>query len=81
MVSGEPHLTQHRQDQGAGGGFQETEQRTYTHHHRQDTCGAGKQLWLTEGQLFPSDYQANEQSELIHPTAYSHSHNMPCSAL
>ncbi len=35
-------LTQHRQDQGAGGGFQETEQRTHTHHHRQDTCGAGK---------------------------------------
>ncbi len=28
MVSGEPPLTQHRQDQGAGGGFQETEQRT-----------------------------------------------------
>ncbi len=27
-----------------GGGFQETEQRTHTHHHRQDTCGAGKQL-------------------------------------
>ncbi len=24
--------------------FQETEQRTHTHHHRQDTCGAGKQL-------------------------------------
>ncbi len=41
MVSGEPPLTQHRQDQGAGGGFQETEQRTNTHHHRQDTCGAG----------------------------------------
>ncbi len=40
MVSGEPPLTQHRQDQGAGGGFQETEQRTHTHHHRQDTCGA-----------------------------------------
>ncbi len=37
MVSGEPPLTQHRQDQGAGGGFQETEQRTHTHHHRQDT--------------------------------------------
>ncbi len=33
-----------RQDQGAGGGFQETEQRTHTHHHRQDTCGVGKQL-------------------------------------
>ncbi len=31
-------------DQGAGGGFQETEQRTHTHHHRLDTCGAGKQL-------------------------------------
>ncbi len=30
MVSGEPPLTQHRQDQGAGGGFQETEQRTHT---------------------------------------------------
>ncbi len=30
--------------QGAGGGFQDTEQRTHTHHHRQDTCGAGKQL-------------------------------------
>ncbi len=41
MVSGEPPLTQHRQDQGAGGGLQETEQRTHTHHHRQDTCGAG----------------------------------------
>ncbi len=27
-----------------GGGFQETEQRTHTHHHRQDTCGADKQL-------------------------------------
>ncbi len=27
MVSGEPPLTQHRQDQGAGGGLQETEQR------------------------------------------------------
>ncbi len=27
-VSGEPPLTQHRQDQGAGGGLQETEQRT-----------------------------------------------------
>ncbi len=38
MVSGEPPLTQHWQDQGAGGGFQETEQRTHTHHHRQDTC-------------------------------------------
>ncbi len=38
------HLTQHQQDQGAGGGFQKTEQRTHTHHHRQDTCGAGKQL-------------------------------------
>ncbi len=44
MVPGEPPLTQHRQDQGAGGGLQETEQRTHTHHHRQDTCGAGKQL-------------------------------------
>ncbi len=44
MVSGEPPLTQHRQDQGAGGGLQETEQRTHTHHHRQDTCGAGDQL-------------------------------------
>ncbi len=44
MVPGEPPLTQHRQDQGAGGGFQETEQRTHTHLHRQDTCGAGKQL-------------------------------------
>ncbi len=43
MVSGEPPLTQHRQDQGAGGGFQETEQRTHNHHHRQDTCGVGKQ--------------------------------------
>ncbi len=41
MVSGEPPLTQHRQDRAAGGGFQETEQRTHTHHHRQDTCGAG----------------------------------------
>ncbi len=41
MVPGEPPLTQHRQDQGAGGGFQETEQRTHTHLHRQDTCGAG----------------------------------------
>ncbi len=30
MVPGEPPLTQHRQDQGAGGGFQETEQRTHT---------------------------------------------------
>ncbi len=29
MVSGEPPLTQHRQDQGAGGGFQETKQRTH----------------------------------------------------
>ncbi len=36
MVSGEPPLTQHRQDQGAGGGFQETEHRTHTHHHPQD---------------------------------------------
>ncbi len=44
MVSGEPPLTQHQQDQGAGGGFQETEQRTHTHHHQQDTCGAGEQL-------------------------------------
>ncbi len=42
--SGEPPLTQHRQDQGAGGGLQETEQRTHTHHHRQDTCEAGEQL-------------------------------------
>ncbi len=40
----EPPLTQHRQDQGAGGGLQETEQRTHTHHHRQDTCGADEQL-------------------------------------
>ncbi len=32
MVSGEPPLTQHRQDQGAGGGFQETEKKTHTHH-------------------------------------------------
>ncbi len=30
MVSGEPPLTQHRQDKGAGGGFQEAEQRTHT---------------------------------------------------
>ncbi len=30
MVPGEPPLTQHRQDQGAGGGFQETEQREHT---------------------------------------------------
>ncbi len=30
MVSREPPLTQHRQDQEAGGGFQETEQRTHT---------------------------------------------------
>uniref|UniRef100_A0A9J7ZCF4 Alkylated DNA repair protein AlkB homologue 8 N-terminal domain-containing protein n=1 Tax=Cyprinus carpio carpio TaxID=630221 RepID=A0A9J7ZCF4_CYPCA len=30
MVSGEPPLTQHLQDQGAGGGFQETKQRTHT---------------------------------------------------
>ncbi len=37
--------------------------------------------WPTEGQLFPSGYQANEQSELIHPTSNSHSHNMPCTAL
>ncbi len=44
MVSGEPPLTQHRQDQGAGGGFQETGQRTHTHLNQQDTCGAGKQL-------------------------------------
>ncbi len=29
-MSGEPPLTQHRQDQGAGGGLQETEQRTHT---------------------------------------------------
>ncbi len=29
MVSGEPPLIQHRQDQGAGGGLQETEQRTH----------------------------------------------------
>ncbi len=43
MVSGEPPLTQHRQDQGAGGGLLETEQNT-THHHRQDTCGAGNSL-------------------------------------
>ncbi len=27
-----------------GGGFPETEQKTHTHHHRQDSCGAGKQL-------------------------------------
>ncbi len=26
-------------------------------------------------------YQANEQSEIIHPKAYSHSHNMPCTTL
>ncbi len=30
MVSGEPPLTQHRQDQGAGGGFQE-DRAEYTH--------------------------------------------------
>ncbi len=30
--------------------------------------------------FFPSGYQANEQSELIHPTSHSHSHNMPCTA-
>ncbi len=29
-------------------------------------------------QLFPSGYQANEQSEITHPTTHSHSHNMPC---
>ncbi len=40
----ENHLSLNRQDQGAGGGLQETEQKTHTHHHRQDTCGAGKQL-------------------------------------
>ncbi len=28
-------------DQGAGGGLQETEQRTHTHHHRQDTLWSG----------------------------------------
>ncbi len=39
MVSGEPPLTQHRQDQGAGGGCQETEQITHTHLHQQDTWG------------------------------------------
>ncbi len=44
MVSREPPLTQHRQDQGAGGGLQETEQRTHTHHHRQDICVACEQL-------------------------------------
>ncbi len=32
MLSVEPPLTQHRQDQGAGGGFRETEQRTHIHH-------------------------------------------------
>ncbi len=26
-------------------------------------------------------FLANEQSELIHPTSHSHSHNMPCTAL
>ncbi len=31
-------------DKTNGGGFQETEQRTHTHHHRQDTCGVAKQL-------------------------------------
>ncbi len=31
--------------------------------------------------FFPSGYQANEQSEIIHPTSHSHSHNMPCTAL
>ncbi len=31
-MSGEPPLTQHRQDQGAGGGFQETEQSPSTRH-------------------------------------------------
>ncbi len=31
--------------------------------------------------FFPSGYQANEQSELIHPTSHSHLHNMPCIAL
>ncbi len=30
--------------------------------------------------FFPSGYQANKQSELIHPTAHSHSHNIPCTA-
>ncbi len=44
MVSREPPLTQHRQDQGAGGGLQETEQRTHTHYHRQDICVACEQL-------------------------------------
>ncbi len=39
-------LTKCRQDQGADGGFQETEQRTHTHHPRQDTCGADKQLYV-----------------------------------
>ncbi len=38
----ENHLS--LKDQGAGGGLQEREQRTHTHHHRQDTCGAGEQL-------------------------------------
>ncbi len=41
MVPGEPPLTQHRQDQGAGGGFQETEQRTHTHLHRQRHLWSG----------------------------------------
>ncbi len=30
---------------------------------------------------YPSGYQANEQSEITHPTSHSHSHNMPCTAL
>ncbi len=31
--------------------------------------------------FFPPGYQANEQSEMAHPTTHSHSHNMPCTAL
>ncbi len=34
----------------------------------------------TEGQLFPSGYQANEQSQITH-LSHSHTHNMPCTAL
>ncbi len=146
MVSGEPPLTQHRQDQGAGGGFRETEQRTpitidktpvervnsfkflgvhitedltwsahtdavlkKSHQLTSESVDVSSLFFLTEqpllpdtaeevwnepqhpqiilnmhcgehpdrlhhrqGWLFPSGYQANEQSELIHPTAHSH---------
>ncbi|KAL0154172.1 hypothetical protein M9458_050530, partial [Cirrhinus mrigala] len=47
MVSGAPLLTQHRQDQGAGAGFQERERRTCPHYHQRDKIVLGSSAFTS----------------------------------